>query len=239
MALAAGLGLLLLRWQILARLVRGVSRRRFDRSLLFQLTLSLDENTQQIYLMHVLNRLLEGLIVLLMVSGISRRLGFSAGWTGLAGGVGLSGGLIYLSSRMKRGQDELLSRLQRFLFFYEMALMRGDHQYLALREADQRTGLFDHYQTVADYIEAFNQLYGYLPWMAIKKLAILLERNQFFSNEDLTLDFVELAQELHQRYAQTEKIKLERRENLMLIPMSLNLLLMIGYLIAPFIRELI
>lgn len=117
--------------------------------------------------------------------------------------------------------------------------MNGSHQYRALREATDRTGLFEHYETVNQYIDAANQLYSFVQWMVIKKMAILLERNQSFSNEDLTVEFVELSQEVYQRYAQGERLKLERRENLMLIPMTFNMLLMITYLIAPFVKELL
>lgn len=238
-ALIVGFGLLVGRFRILSRLIHWLSDfSGMDWSPLFLLTLSLDPHAQRIYLLSLLNRMSEGLIVMCLVSGLGELFGFRHRWLILIYVAVVMAALLYLTGRIKAQQGVLLERLQRFLYFYEMSLMRGTHQYLALREADQRTGLFEHYETVAGYIRASNQMYSHIPWMVIKKMAILLERNQTFSNEDLSGVFLELGQELHQRYAQAERLKLERRENLMLLPMTINMLLMIMYLIAPFIREL-
>lgn len=234
-----GLLLLVVRFHVLASGINWLSTKSsFDWDWLFYLTLSLDRNLQRIYLIHLTNRLIEGFIVLSLLSGIGSIMGFSSNWGVVIGLMIIIGLFGNMTRRIKRQQHVLLERLQRFLYFYEMSLMRGTHQYLALREADSRTGLFDHYETVSEYIEGANQLYSFVPWMVIKKMAILLERNQSFSNEDLTVDFIELSQEFHQRYAQMERLKLEQRENMMLLPMSLNMLLMILYLIAPFLGEL-
>lgn len=237
--LGIGLALLVTRFRLLSKMIRWISRLPgMDWSPLFLLTLSLDPNAHQIYLLNLLNRLCEGLIILGLISGFSQLFGFETSFLAIFSVAAVMGVLLYLTGRIKAQQGVLLERLQRFVYFYEMELMRGTHQYLALREADRRTGLLEHYETVPAYINAVNQMYSYVPWMVIKKLAILLERNLAFSDEDLSVEFIELSQELHTRYAQGERLKLERRENLMLLPMTINMLLMIMYLIAPFIREL-
>lgn len=233
-----GFILLLGRFRFLTSIVTTLSR--FDKmnwEMLFLLTLSLDRNTQRVYLLNMINRLLEGLIVMCLIMGIANLVGGEVKWLGLLA-IGITT-LFILSrlNRMKQNQGVLLTRLQSFLYFYEMELMKGSHQFLALREADRRTQVFGHLATVEAYIEASNQLYVFVRWMVIKKMAILFERNRTFSNQDLTTDFIQLAQELHQRFAQGERLRLERRENLMMIPMMLNMLLMMLYLIAPFIQD--
>ena len=235
-----GLILITIRYRLLSQVLGLISRMpAMDRSLLFHLTLSLDQNIHRIYLMNLLNRLLECLIIIFLSAGVGQLFGFSLRWLLLFIVLAVIGSLLHLSQQIKSQHARLLERLQRFLFFYEMSLMNGSHQYRALREATDRTELFEHYETVNQYIDAANQLYSFVQWMVIKKMAILLERNQSFSNEDLTVEFVELSQEVYQRYAQGERLKLERRENLMLIPMTFNMLLMITYLIAPFVKELL
>lgn len=237
--LILGLVLLLGRYHLLARIVSRFSRSpRMNRDLLFFLTLSLDQNTQRLYLLNLLNRLLEGVVILLLSYGAGRWFAQTA-WLGLLSVFGIFLFVVSLMNRVKLHQAILLERFQNFLFFYEMELMKGSHQYVALRSADRRTNLFGHLEDVPSYIAATNELYSHLRWMVVKKMAILLERNQTFSTQDLSGDFVQLAHELHLRYAQDERMRLERRENQMIIPMMLNMLLMMLYLISPFIKEFV
>lgn len=231
--------LLVLRYRFVGKLMRWIEHwPAMDWGPLFLLTLSFERSVQALYLIQQLNAGLEIIIIGLLAS-VSLSYFGAAGWAGLSLIMIIIVRGLRLLQQLKNQQAVLLERLKQFLYYYEMALMRGQHQYLALREADQRSGLFQHYADVDQYIAACNQLYSYAQWMVIKKLAILLQRHQSFSNADLSGEFMELARELHQRYVQNQRLKLERRENLMLLPMTLNMLLMILYLVLPFIRDYI
>lgn len=236
--LVVGLGLLISRFYLMTRVLSVIARfHELHWDWLFLVTLSLDRNAQRVYLISLLNRTLEGLIVLCLIGGVSTLIGGELRWLWLVASFIISFLITRLLGKMKHNQTILLKRLQNFLYFYEMELMKGTHQFLALREADRRTQIFGHLEHVTAYIEATNQLYVHVRWLVVKKMSILLERNQTFSNQDLTGDFVQLAQELHQRFAQGERLRLERRENLMMVPMMLNMILMMLYLIAPFLKD--
>lgn len=144
-----------------------------------------------------------------------------------------------LSSKRKKEQmmHQLIDEINDFMFVYEMNLLKGMNQSNALRFALEASKLRDPTPEPEEVVLYFESIYSHAKWMVIKKISILIERNQHFSKEDLTMEFTDVTKELFERYYRMKKLEIERLENHALIPMTLNLILMIGYMVIPFIIE--
>lgn len=215
--------------------VRGHS----GRDILFALSYSTQENMHELFLFDWAMKSIDWASALFLGLGVSAILGISSGYAlGVLSFV-LMGGLVRLSSIMQKNQHRLIEEMSSFIFRYEMALLGGRNQYLAIREATRAIALFDVKEDVDGYVKELEELFLASKWMVIKKIVILLERGRHFSGESLSMDFAQVSSELFERYRRAKKMELEKREHLILLPMSANMLIMIIYLVFPFISEFI
>ncbi len=207
--------------------------------LLFALSYSTQESVHELFLLEWTMRLMDWLSILFLAVGVSGLIGISAGYA--LGGLSfaLIAGLLRLGSLVQKNQHRLIEELSSFVFRYEMALLGGRNQYLAIREASKTLALFETSEDVDGYSEELERLFLASKWMVIKKVIILLERGKHFTGESLSMDFAQVSSELFERYRRAKKLELEKRENLILLPMSANMLIMIIYVIVPFLMEFV
>ncbi|HHX04074.1 MAG TPA: hypothetical protein GX733_07280 [Tissierellia bacterium] len=234
---------------VFLRLVKGALLRKISElfslrgnrgaDLLFRLTYSTQESVHELFLFSWVMRLIDMGSVFLLSAGLLTLLDISTGYILGAFCFTLLAGLLKLHSRVQQNQHRLIEEMSSFVFRYEMALLGGQNQYLAIREAAKSLALFDAKEDVEGYAQELEKLFQASKWMVIKKVIILLERGKHFTGESLSMDFAQVSSELFERYARAKKLELEKRENLILLPMSANMLIMIIYVAVPFLAEFI
>ena len=101
--------------------------------------------------------------------------------------------------KIAKDKSRLTEELGQFIFFYELYLIQGENQLQALNRASSRIGVFLGAESLEDHLDNFQRLFTYTKWLVVKRLAILIERAKHFSQEDLTMDFVEISDELLER----------------------------------------
>lgn len=202
------------------------------RDLLFSLSYSTRESVHELMLLSWMLRVWEALSIAALSAPVLEG-------TYVLGGLGfaLLFALLRLSAKMRAHHLRLIREMSSFVFRYEMALLGGSNQYHALREASQGLSLFEAQEDVDGYIEELGRLFTASKWMAIKKVIILLERGKHFTGESLSMEFEQVSSELFERYSRSQRLELEKRENLILLPMSANMLIMMVYVVVPFLTE--
>ncbi|WP_459128671.1 hypothetical protein [Guggenheimella bovis] len=225
--------LYLIFWPILLQKVfqsmRGIE------GFVFLLTNTLVSGWNESYIVHLLCKLsqaLELLLLLLTVASFVKELAWIAILTGVFFVLFV---FLMISERQKKSELLLIEKINRHLFIYELSLLRGKHQLQALNEAISSQVIFAPIREVDEHLKDLEHLYNLTRWIVVKKISILIEKNKTFTTRDLSLDFISLSEDIHNRYYRIKKIELERKENLMMIPMMFNMLLMIIYLVSPFI----
>lgn len=208
-------------------------------SLLYQLTLELDESSQQMYLHRQLQEWIDVCAILWMAGALCEAMRWSYTLPVVLSGLYFSLRILSYVQTLRFNQTILIERLNDFLYAYELSLMRGNHQIKALESANDQAVLVRHSSLVSDYNAQFQKIYTSMKWVVIKKMTLLIERNQHFSSDHLSLEFMEISTELYERYVKGKRLSLERKENAMLIPMLLNMLLMILYIVTPFLLDFI
>lgn len=152
-------------------------------------------------------------------------------------------GILFLgakfSSTMEENKARLVKDLSRFVFFYELYLIQGENQLQALNKASVFISSIDPAENVEEYFENFQKLFFYTKWLVIKRIVILLERGMHFTQKDMSMDFAQISDELFRRNYQERKLRSEKIENLMLLPMVGDLLIMVLYIVGPFLGEMI
>lgn len=203
----------------------------------FEQALITDHNESKLFFIAVMMGLLLEISFLLFIC-------ISCLIIGISKGAIIMGIVLYIFLKimgLKRKKDrkmhELIDEVNDFMFIYEMNLLKGMNQANSLRNALEASKLRAPTSEPEVVIDFFEQVYSYAKWMVIKKISILIERNQYFSKEDLSMEFTDVTKELFERYYRMKKLEIEKLENKALIPMTLNLMLMIGYMVIPFIIE--
>lgn len=207
--------------------------------LLYQLTLELDTKAQLMYLHQQLQEWVDLCAVALALAGVCQLLSWPYRIVWIVAGLYTSLRILSYVQRIRARQTELIERLNDFMYYYELSLMRGNHQIKALESANEHATVVEFSVQTADYIQNFQKMYTHMKWVVIKKMTLLIERNQQFSSDHLSLEFMEISTELYERFVKGKRLTLERKENAMLIPMFLNILLMIMYIVAPFLYDFI
>lgn len=207
--------------------------------ILYQLTLELDPRAQQLYLHHQLQEWVELCTITLLLTAACQVLSWPYTAPGVFAGIYVSLRILSYVQRIRFNQTLLIERLNDFMYYYELSLMRGNHQIKALESANEHARVVDFTHQVSEYIQNFQKMYTHMKWVVIKKMTLLIERNQQFSSDHLSLEFMEISTELYERFVKGRRLSLERKENAMLIPMFLNMLWMIMYIVAPFLYNFI
>ena len=117
--------------------------------------------------------------------------------------------------------------------------MQGENQLRALQKSTSYFPLLHFEERVQDYLEQFQKLFYYTKWLVIKRLVILVEKGSHFTQRDMSMEFAQIADELFSRHYQDKKLQAEKVENLILLPMIVDLLIMVFYLLSPFLGELL
>lgn len=214
-------------------------RRSLWQDQLFYLAYSLDEAYQDLLLTKALYLAYQFVFIMILFYQLALLKGWDPGLLSLAIFILLVFLLVSLSSRIAKNKSRLTEELGQFIFFYELYLIQGENQLQALNRASSRIGVFLGAESLEDHLDNFQRLFTYTKWLVVKRLAILIERAKHFSQEDLTMDFVEISDELFRKTYYDKKLQAEKIENLILLPMVGDLLAMIIYIVSPFIGSLI
>ncbi len=198
-------------------------------------TRSLNDKKASLYLYDLLSDLINIIIFASIANYFTQRI---MGYKYLGLFIGLMIILIKLVRMIKsvdRAKSELLEELNKFLFIYEMEQIIGSNLFNAISVSAKEISYIEVRDNIDDYIIEFEKLFKLTKWVVIKRMIILIEQNKNFTSRELGLNFLNVSDELSNKYYERKKLELEKKENLMLIPMSINLVLMIFYLLSPFI----
>lgn len=140
-------------------------------------------------------------------------------------------------SRIQKTKVLLIEDISKFVFKYELELLRGQNQISSLKEASGNISFIDIYSDVDEYIDSFNELFRLSKLMLIKRLSLIIERNKMFTTQKLSLEFLELNEDIFDRYYRNKKIEIEKKENLIILPMIGNMIAMMIYAVSPFVMK--
>ncbi len=143
--------------------------------------------------------------------------------------------IVRLISRINKSKLLLVEQLSDFIFAYEFELLKGNAQLNSLIEAIKRIDFIDISSDVDGFIKSFNSLFRYSKMLVVKRISILIERNKIFTTANLSMEFIEVGDEINVRFYNRKKVEMEKKENLILIPMIGNMLIMMLYSISPFL----
>lgn len=147
--------------------------------------------------------------------------------------------IIYANSLMTKNRVLLARELSRFIFLYELFLIQGDNQFKALFRACDELKVIPAGLCVEDYLDSFQELFRYTKWLVVKRITILIERSRHFTQKDMSMEFVQISDELFRKTYHDRRLEAEKIENMMLLPMIGDLLIMIVYVISPFLGSLL
>lgn len=139
----------------------------------------------------------------------------------------------------QEGMIELIEQLHQYVFIYEQHQLIGDHLFLALDSAKRELHFINYTSSTQEYREELDQLFKLSRWVVIKRISLLIDRNEKFGSQELSYLFLDINDELSQKYQQMKQLRLEKSENMMLLPMMVNLIAMVLYMMSPFLVEFI
>ncbi len=227
--------LLLIKRRLLIIIYNLLEKSIIDAKIIYYYIRSLNEKKAGVFLYNELNDFFNIIIFSLIANFIG---GSILGYTylGIILGVIMS---FYKIAKIIKAVDtaksELLEELNKFLFIYEMEQITGSNLFNAINTSVREISYIEIKTTVDEYITEFEKLFKLTKWVVIKRIIILIEQNKNFTSRELGLSFLNVSDELSKKYYERKKLELEKKENLMLLPMSINLVLMILYLLSPFI----
>ncbi len=235
MYIIAVIFLILIKRVALIHIYNLLAKRIVEAKIIYYYIRSLNEQKACIFLYNELNDVFNIVIFSVIGSYVGKSiLGYH--YLGVFLGVMV---LFYKVVKVIKGVDvaksELLEELNKFLFIYEMEQITGSNLFNAIRISTSEISYIEPQIAIDDYIKEFDRLFKLTKWVVIKRIVILIEQNKNFTSRELGLAFLNVSDELSNKYYERKKFELEKKENLMLLPMSMNLVLMILYLLSPFI----
>ncbi len=213
--------------------------REMMEDVLFYLTYSLETEVHELYLQKWCYQMYQFLLSLLFTSFLLKHLGLGRRILVPLSFLFLLLLIALLLGKLQEGKSRLIRELGNFVFYYELFLMQGENQLQALNRARKELGFLSLEESVEDYMLQFNRLFYHSKWLVVKRFVILLDKGMHFTQRDMSLEFAQLSDELFNRHHQDRKLQAEKIENLMLFPMIGDLLIMVLYLLSPFIGEML
>ncbi|NLY36445.1 MAG: hypothetical protein GX046_04335 [Tissierellia bacterium] len=207
--------------------------------LLFYFSYSLNPKDYEFITIQWIYRLYQFLISLLISSALCRYFGISIQIVVVFALIVFLIILFSISSVVEKNKSRLINDLSRFVFIYELYLIQGENQLQALNKAAVSIQAMGPARSVEEHWENFQKLFSYTKWLVVKRIVILLERGMHFTQMDMSMDFVQISDELFRRSYQDRKLRSEKLENLMLLPMVGDLLVMVLYIVSPFLGVII
>ena len=134
-----------------------------------------------------------------------------------------------------KSQVELISELEILIFKYEQYQIMGMHPIKSLNYASENLSFIRAQDSMRGYIREFDEIFMFTKISIVRKISMLIKRNQTFTSKELDDVFYDISQDIHQKIKAIKKVELEKRENAMLVPMVVNMIFMIVYLISPFL----
>ncbi len=211
----------------------------FFEGILFYFSYSMEEKMQLLLLDIFLYKAYQILMVILLVGSLISymNLGFQSFLYLLF--IGLLLIFIYINSEIRENKVRLAMDLNRFLFIYELFLIQGENQFNALNKALEGNEIIPPAESVEDHLDSFQRLFKFTKWLIVKRIVILIEKTRHFSQRDMSMDFAQISDELFRKTYHDRKLEAEKVENMMLFPMIGDLLIMIIYVVSPFLGSLI
>ncbi len=221
--------------KILEMLFEKLSKRNYLFSFMYFYIRSMNENKLKISIYMLINEFVN-LVIFSFISATITELFFNDKAIGFVFGILIiffKG--VAVIKRVEEGKAILLEELNSFLFVYEMEQITGSNILNTITFASDSIGYVEVKNSVEEYILEFEKLFILTKWIVIKRIIILIQKNINFTGKDMNILFLDVSDELSKKYYEKKKMDYEKKENLMLIPMSINLVLMILYLISPFV----
>lgn len=207
--------------------------------LVFYFSYSMNQIDHEFLIIKLVYRFYQFLICLLISAFLCGYLGVSLQSIAIFAFIVFLLVLVRLSSVIGKNKNQLVKDLSRFVFLYELYLIQGENQLQALNKAAGAIKALGPALSVEEYLESFQRLFFYTKWLVVKRIVILLERGMHFTQRDMSMDFVQISDELFRRNYQDRKLRSEKLENLMLLPMVGDLLVMVFYIVSPFLGVII
>lgn len=211
----------------------------YGEELLFYYTYSMEKSVYEFTATKVLYRSYQLSISLVVSAALFRYFGLSPQMIFFFAFLFLLIIVAMLSSTMEKNKSRLVQDLSQFVFYYELYLIQGENQYHAMEKASQSLQVLGPAETVEEYLMNFHKLFSYTKWLVVKRIVILLEKGRHFTQRDMSMDFAQISDELFRRIYQDRKLRSEKLENLMLLPMVGDLLVMVLYIVSPFVGVMI
>lgn len=207
--------------------------------LMFYYSYSMNSIDHEFLTIKLIYRFYQSLISLLISAAICRYFGVSIQTIVVFAFIVILVILIRMSSSIEKNKARLVKDLSQFIFLYELYLIQGENQLQALNKASNSIKAIEPAESVDEYLENFQKLFFYTKWLVVKRIVILLERGMHFTQMDMSMDFAQISDELFRRNYQERKLRSEKLENLMLLPMVGDLLVMVLYIVSPFLGTII
>ncbi len=227
--------LLVFKRNIIASLYALFEKSISEAKIIYFHTRSLNEKKACLYLYELLNDI-SNILIFIFLSNYFVKIITGYEYTGfIIGFIIILFKIVRIIKSVDDSKSELLEELNKFLFIYEMEQITGSNLFNAIRTSTKEISYIEVRDDLDGYISQFDKLFKLTKWVVIKRIIILIEQNKNFTSRELGLNFLNVSDELSNKYYERKKLELEKKENLMLLPMSLNLILMILYLLSPFI----
>ena len=136
-----------------------------------------------------------------------------------------------------RNRIRLLEETGDFLHSLEMLIAKGENVRNALGESVKSYGFYKPDEN-KDAGQVIDGLYDVTGEVIFRKISLIIDRLSLFEDEDISLEFLGISEEVSRIYFEERMLGAEKRENEMLIPMVLNMVLMIVSLLTPFLIEM-
>lgn len=202
---------------------------------IFMSLYTIDDASIELFVLNFIKKVLEVIIILLLSLVISRFLNLSYLFITFFILMFVFFKISKFMSNYEKNQYKLLNELSQFIFIYEQKQIVGLNLYNALDSACRVVGLIRYSNSVDNYVSEFEKLFVLSRWVVVKRIVLLIEKNNSFASSELSLSFLDISEQISKKYSERKKLNVEKKENLLLFPMMINMIFMILYLIFPFL----